>query len=147
MKPVDYLKAAGVGLSVMILTIAASFPMVFVYATFVEPGHPQAFYNEAAKWIAPWSSHILGPILFFTFNFWLARRNSSRNAATFAVATIILYILIDFGLTLPFVPASAFFSQTVLLSLIGKLIAALAGAQLGSRRRPGAVVQSNGATS
>jgi hypothetical protein len=63
------LKAAGVGLGVMVLTVAASFPMVFVYATFIEPGHPRAFYNDAAQWIAPWSSHVFGPILFLCFQF------------------------------------------------------------------------------
>lgn len=134
MRPIDYLKAGGLGLAVMALTIAASFPMVFVYATFVEPGHPQTFYNEAAKWIAPWSSHILGPILFFAFNYWLARRRPERNASAFAAATIGLYILIDFGISLAFVPAAAFFTPTVALSLAAKLSGALAGAWLGSRR-------------
>jgi hypothetical protein len=135
MRPIDYLKAAGLGLAVMALTIAASFPMVFVYATFVEPGHPQTFYNEAAKWIAPWSSHILGPILFFAFNYRLARRRPERNALAFAVATIGLYVLIDFGMSLPFVPAAAFFTPTVALSLVAKLGGALAGAWLGKRAR------------
>lgn len=135
MKPIDYLKAAGLGLAVMALTIAASFPMVFVYATFIEPGHPQAFYNESAKWIAPWSSHILGPILFFAFNYSLARRRPERNASAFAVATIGLYILIDFGMSLVFVPAIAFFRPAVALSLVAKLSGALAGAWLGKRAR------------
>lgn len=135
MRSIDYLKAAGLGLAVMALTIAASFPMVFVYATFVEPGHPQTFYNEAAKWIAPWSSHILGPILFFAFNYSLARRRPERNASAFAVAMIGLYILIDFGISLAFVPVVAFFTPTVALSLIVKLSGALAGAWLGRRSR------------
>lgn len=133
MKPIDYLKAAGVALAVLTLTVAASFPMVFFYATFIEPGHPQAFYNEAAKWIAPWSSHVLGPILFFAFNYALARRNPGRKAVAFAAATIGFYILIDFGIMLSFVPASAFLTLTVALSLAAKLIGALAGARLGAR--------------
>lgn len=134
MKPIDYLKAAGVGLAVMTLTVAASFPMVYVYATFIEPGHPQSFYNGAAKWIAPWSSHILGPILFFLFNYRLARRSPDRHAMAFAAATIGLYVLIDFGMMLPFVPASAFFNPVTALSLTGKLIGAVSGALLGKRR-------------
>lgn len=134
MKPIDFLKAAGVGLAVMALTVAASFPMVFVYATFVEPGHPQEFYTQAAQWIAPWSSHILGPILFFAFNFWLARRRPERNALLFAVASIVLYAVIDFGMMLFFAPPSAFLNLTVALSLTGKLLGAVAGALLGSRR-------------
>jgi hypothetical protein len=134
MKPIDYPKAAGVGLAVMALTVAASFPMVYVYATFIEPGHPQSFYNDAAKWIAPWSSHILGPILFFVFNYRLARRSPDRNAMAFAAATIGLYVLIDFGMMLPFVPASAFFNPTTALSITAKLIGAVSGALLGKRR-------------
>lgn len=137
MKPTDYFKAAGVALAVLVLTVAASFPMVFVYATFVEPGHPQSFYNEAAKWIAPWSSHILGPILFVAFNYWLARRSPQRNAIAFATATILFYIVIDFGMMLAFVPPSALLNSTVALSLVGKVIGALLGAWLGSRRRAG----------
>jgi hypothetical protein len=131
MRSIDYLKAAGLGLAVMTLTIAASFPMVFVYATFVEPGHTQTSYNESARWIAPWSSHILGPILFFAFNYSLARRRPERNASAFAVAMIGLYILVDFGISLAFVPVIAFFTPTVALSLIAKLSGALAGAWLG----------------
>lgn len=135
MKPIDYLKAAGVALAVLTLTVAASFPMVFFYATFIEPGHPQAFYNEAAQWIAPWSSHVLGPILFFAFNYRLARRNAERNAMAFAAATIGAYVVIDFGMSLPFAPASAFLTPTVAASLAAKLTGALTGAWLGARQR------------
>lgn len=135
MKPIDYLKAAAVGVAVMALTVAASFPMVAFYATYVEPGHPQSFYNQAATWIAPWSSHVLGPILFFAFNYWLARRNLDRNPITFAAATIALYLLIDFGMMLPFMPASAFFSPIVALSMIAKAIGAVSGGLIGKRQR------------
>lgn len=137
MKPTDYFKAAGVAVAVLVLTVAASFPMVFAYATFVEPGHPQSFYNEAAKWIAPWSSHILGPILFFAFNYWLASRRPQRNAIAFATATILFYIVIDFGLMLAFVPPAGLLNVTVALSLMGKVIGALLGGWLGSGRRVG----------
>jgi hypothetical protein len=64
MRAVDYLKALGVAVATLAITLAAGFPMVAFYAYFIEPGHPQEFYNEAAQWIAPWSSHILGPLAF-----------------------------------------------------------------------------------
>ncbi len=129
MKALDYLKAAGVALAIMVLTLAFSFPMVFVYATFIEPGHPQAYYNEAATWIAPWSSHILGPILFFAFNFWLAKRRPQRNAVMFSIASFVLYVLIDGGSTVLFgVSLPQVFTLTVLLSLLAKAAAALIGA-------------------
>ena len=132
MRPADYVKAAGVGFAVMVLTMAASYPMVSFYAAVIEPGHPQEFYADAAQWIAPWSSHILGPILFFAFNYWLARRNRARNAAAFAVASIGLYALVDFGLMALFAPLSAFLGMTPALSLVAKLVSALAGAYLGA---------------
>ncbi len=52
----EFTKALGVSLFVLVLTLAASFPMVAVYAYLIEPGHPPEFYSEAANWIAPWSS-------------------------------------------------------------------------------------------
>jgi hypothetical protein len=135
MRPIDYVKAAGVGAAVLTLTVAASFPMVALYAAFIEPGRPQEFYSESAKWIAPWSSHLLGPLLFFVFNYWLARRRPDRNALAFAAASIGLYALIDLGVMVLFVPAEALFSAALALSITGKLIAALAGAALGTRSK------------
>ena len=128
------LKAASVGLAVMILTMVASFPMVAAYAYLIEPGHPREFYSAAAMWIAPWSSHLLGPVLFLWFNFALARRRPDRNAIAFATATIVLYALIDAG-SLPLFGASisAFFSPVVLASLAFKTAGALSGAWLGAR--------------
>lgn len=78
MKPIDYVKALVVAVAVLAITLAASFPMVAFYAYFIEPGHPQEFYNAAAQWIAPWTSYILGPLCFFAFNYWLARRSPAR---------------------------------------------------------------------
>lgn len=74
-----FFKALGVAVATLAITLAASFPMVAFYAFFIEPGHPQEFYNEAARWIAPWSSHVIGPMVFFAFNYWLAARSPRRN--------------------------------------------------------------------
>lgn len=147
MRPIDLLKALGVALATLVITLAASFPMVAFYAFFIEPGHPQEFYNEAAQWIAPWSSHVLGPIVFFAFNYWLAKRSPQRNAFLFASATVVLYALVDLS-TLPMMglPIAAALTPTVGVSLIGKVCGAFLGAYLGSTKRaegdervPGAV--------
>jgi len=135
MQPIDYLKALGVALATLFVTLAASFPMVAVYAYFIEPGHDQAFYNAAAQWIAPWSSYIFGPILFFAFNFWLARRSPARNAIAFAISSIVLYVAVDLSL-LPAMgfPVSAALAQAGWwLAVTSKTAAALAGAVLGRR--------------
>ena len=137
----DFLKAFGIAFAVLVLTLAASYPMVAVYAWLVAPGQPQEFYIAAAQWIAPWSSHVLGPVLFFAFNYWLARRRPERNALAFAAASIAAYVLIEAGslvlLDVAIAPAALL---TMSLSLAGKLAAALLGARAGSRRARGPVL-------
>jgi hypothetical protein len=121
-------------LAVLVITLAASYPMVAVYAWLIEPGHPQEYYVEAAQWIAPWSSHVLGPLVFFTLNYWLARRQPRRHALLFAVATVVAYVVIDFGaLMLMDVPLSLRAALVMSISLAAKLLGALLGGWLGSR--------------
>ena len=136
MNAFDFVKALGVAIAVLVITLAASFPMVAFYAFVIEPGQPQEFYNEAAQWIAPWSSHILGPIAFFAFNFWLAKRSPRRNAMLFAAATIVLYAVVDLS-TLPMMglPIAAALTVPVGLSLLGKALGAFLGAYSGARAR------------
>jgi hypothetical protein len=136
MKPNDYLIAALVAIAVLIITMAASFPMVALYAMMIEPGHPQAFYNEALLWIAPWSSHILGPVLFFAFNYWLARRRPERDANVFALTAFGAYLLIELQLTAAMGEGlRQALTVSMLLSLSAKLAASIAGAMLGIRNR------------
>jgi len=136
MKVSDYAKALGVAVATLAITLAASYPMVAFYAYFVEPGHPQEFYNEAARWIAPWSSHILGPFLFLAFNYWLASRSSERNAMLFAAATIACFVIVDWSM-LPMmgIPIGAVLTATLFVSLAGKAVGAFSGAWLGAQRR------------
>ena len=132
----DCCRAIIVGFAVFAGTLLLSIPMVAVYAHLINPGHSSEFYREAATWIAPWSSHIGGPLLFF----WLTRRHTVRhpetNAVAFAFPTIVSYVVIDlssvqiFGLALSSVVTRAFVA-----SLAVKSVAAFAGAILGSRRR------------
>lgn len=136
MSAIDFVKALGVAIATLAITLAASFPMVAFYAFFIEPGHPQEFYNEAAQWIAPWSSHVLGPLIFFASNFWLARRTPERNAMLFAAATIVLYAVVDLS-TWPMMglPISSALTVTFALSLCAKAAGAVLGAYLGSQSR------------
>lgn len=135
MTAADFAKALAVAIAIVVSTLAASFPMVAFYAFVIEPGHPQEFYNEAAQWIAPWSSHILGPLAFLAFNYWLARRSPERSAMLFAAATIVLYAVVDLS-TLPMMslPISAAFTLPVGLSFAAKAAGAFLGAYLGSRK-------------
>ena len=134
MTVLDYLKAVAVAITTLVFTIAASFPMVAVYAFLIEPGHEQAFYTDAAQWIAPWSSHILGPITFFALNYWLARKSPERNAILFAVSTIIAYLFIDLGIVIAIREDIAFFlTLEAIFWVVMKLAGALLGAQLGKK--------------
>jgi len=134
MSVVDAFKALGVAVGVLAITLAASYPMVAFYAFFVEPGHPQEFYADAALWIAPWSSYVLGPLLFFAFNYWLAKRSPKRHAMLFAAVTVILYAAVDLSM-LPMmgIPVVAALTVPFGLSLGTKAAAAFLGAYLGAR--------------
>ena len=133
----ESLKALGVAVFVLVFTIAASFPMVAVYAYLIEPGHPPEFYSEAANWIAPWSSHILGPIAFFACNYWLVKTVRARFPLRFAASTIGFYLLVDLVMlgTLLGIPLRTYFTLGILLSLSAKIVAAFWGANLGLARR------------
>ena len=137
MKFADFAKALGVAVFVLVVAIAASFPMVAVYAYLIEPGHPPEFYTEAANWIAPWSSYVLGPIVFFACNYWLAKTGRVQFPLRFAALTIGCYVLVDLGLVSVLIglPLSSFLTVGVILSLVVKLVAAVWGARLGSVRR------------
>jgi len=131
----DYLKAIGVALASIVITIIASFPMVAFYAYFIEPGHPQEFYMEAAQWIAPWSSYILGPIVFFGLNYWLAKRSPERDAMLFAIASIIFYLIVDLSIV-PIMGGdmSVFLTVGMAFWFSLKVFGAILGARLGQRR-------------
>ncbi|MBL0940874.1 MAG: hypothetical protein IBJ03_18425 [Gemmatimonadaceae bacterium] len=136
MQPIDFLRALALGLVVLVGTLLASVLMVAFYAYVINPGHSQDVYNAAALWIAPWASHVFGPLLFFWGNYRGAVRKPQRNAIAFACASIVGYVILDmasvplFGTTFATVLTLTFF-----LSLGGKTVGALLGAWLGGRAR------------
>lgn len=136
MKRIDLLRAAGIGFAVFIGTLLLSVPMVAFYSFVINPGHPQEFYNEAAKWIAPWSSHVFGPLIFLLLNYRGARKRPERNAMTFALATVLAYLLIDLASVPMFgIAFSTVLTGTFFISLAVKTAGALLGAALGQRQQ------------
>ena len=131
MKPIDFAKAAGVAIVVLVLNVLIAVLVIFAYSIFIEPGHPPEFYNAAALRIAPWCSHIFGTALFFAAGYLFARRRPERNGLLFAVAFTVLYAIID-GATVGFVGT---LSVEHGLSTLAKLLAALAGAFLATPKR------------
>jgi hypothetical protein len=131
MKPIDFARAAGVAVLLLALNVLISIFVVLGYSVLVEPGHPKEFYDAAAQRIAPWCSHIAGTALFLGAGYLFTRRRPQRNGFWFAGAVTLFYALID-AATVGFVGA---FAPSFVLSLLAKLIAALAGAFLAMRRR------------
>ena len=56
MKPIDFAKAAGVAVAVLVLNVLIAILVVFVYSVLIDPGHPREYYDAAAPRIAPWCS-------------------------------------------------------------------------------------------
>lgn len=131
MKPIDYAKAAGVAIGLLVLNVLIAILVVTFYSYVIEPGHPREFYQAAALKIAPWCSHIAGTALFFAAGYLFARRRPERSGLLFATAFTVLYALID-SATVGFVGA---LSLEFALSMLAKLLASLAGAFLACRRR------------
>jgi hypothetical protein len=135
MSTLDYCRAVTIGFTVFAGTLLLSIPLVAVYALLINPGQSQEFYRAAATWIAPWSSHIGGPMLFFGLTRRQTRRHPQTHPIAFAWAAIGSYVAIDlmsaplFGLTL-----STVVTRVFVLSLAVKLVAVFAGAILGARR-------------
>jgi hypothetical protein len=134
MNGLDFVKALGVALLLMVINVAASFAVVAAYAAFVEPGHEASFYEDSAQWIAPWSSIFVGAALFFLAGLWLSWRRSGRNGFAFAAAFALIYAAIDIAI-IAAAGALGALGLMVAGSMASKLVAALLGAWL-SRPRP-----------
>ena len=92
MKPIDYAKAAAVGLGVLALNLLLTTAAITVYALAIEPGRPQAHYNAIAPQIGAWSGPAGGVVLMFLAGWFCAKRRPERNGLLFAavLATSIL---------------------------------------------------------
>jgi hypothetical protein len=134
MKPMDYAKALGLALLVLALNIALTFPAVFLYSLFVEPGHPPEFYTAAAPRIAMWTAPAGGVLLMALATYVSGRRRPERNAVAYALAVGIGYVLLDTASGLAMAPASEFVKPHFLMSMALAALAALAGGWLAQRR-------------
>lgn len=135
MKPIDYLKAAGTALLLQVLNVAISFPVVGIWRALFEPQTPP---QEVALRVAPWSSHLIGPVLFFAAAWALARRRPDRNGLAMALAVWAAYLLLEAASSAAYPRGLAMLlTLTFAVSMGVKLAAAVLGAALA--RRPRAV--------
>jgi hypothetical protein len=130
MKPMEYLRAAGLAFVVLIIDVVLAMGVVYVWGTYAHPNQPQSFYETAGIPIARWSTRIVGSGLIFVAA-WAAARRPERRAYEFALALVFFYALLD-GASVGF---EDFFNANLALTLAIKLIAAIGGATLGVRQR------------
>jgi len=133
MKRRDFLLIPAAALGVMITNVAASFFMVWVYATFIDPGHPYAYYQAFAEGAAPIGSVVAGIPLMLLAGFLLARGREKSGALLAAGSAAMVYIIVDLAIIIG-ANASGWIWLWVALSHVTKLLAALAGAALATRR-------------
>ena len=135
MKPIDFAKAAGLGGAALALNLALLFVLVFLYAQFIAPGHPEAFYAAAAPRIGVWSAPIGGISLLFLAAWLFGGRRPGRNAYLFGLSVFVSYAAIDMAMGLAMAPLDKLFTPPFLFALGGGLIASLAGAWLAAQDR------------
>jgi hypothetical protein len=128
---IDFAKAFGVAVGILVVNVAISFGVVAAYSVWVDPGHDQAYYEAAAQWLAPWSSVAFGWLLFFIACMLLSRR-PERNALAFAIAVFAFYAAIDLGILFA-AGALGALVPFVALSLASKLVGAIGGVWMAGR--------------
>lgn len=117
-------------LAILLTNFMLVFAAVYFYASFIRPGEPQEFYEASAPGIASWTVPIGGGLLFFLVTFFRTRRNSIRNAFALAIATWVIYVILDIALGLLLSSGMSFMNLQLMFSLGIALLGALAGAQL-----------------
>ena len=101
MRPIDFLKALGVAIGLLVLKVVIAFLAVAVYAYFIDTGHPHEYYEANATNIVRWPVHIVGTALFLLAGHWFAKRRPQRNGLLFAATFTALHMIVD-GATVAF---------------------------------------------
>jgi hypothetical protein len=133
MKPIDYLKALGVGVGVLALNLLVTTLVITAYALLVEPGRPQEHYTAMAPQIGAWSGPLGGMVLMFLAGGFFARRRPLRNGVVFIAVAWGFYLALDAALGVAAGGSAAILTLNFALSLGGALLAGLAGAMLSRR--------------
>lgn len=111
----------------LIVNVLVSIVVVAVYAYFIDPGHPSEFYEEFAKFSAPYSSVFAGMPLMFVWCWWLSRKWDLKSI----IAIWIVYAIIDITV-LSISGWTARLAVFAAVSLLTKLAAAVLGARVGA---------------
>ena len=136
LQPIDYLKALATAVVIVMVNVAISYGVMAVYSHMIDPGHELAYYEAAAQRIAPWSSIVFGPILFFFASYFFAKRRPERSAVGFALAIFAAYALIEVIVMTSAGKLIEMFA-IVALSMTTKLVGGLLGAKRAQAHQTG----------
>jgi len=131
MRPVDFAKAAGLGAIIFIIDVLIAFAAMYAWGAIFEPGHTEAFYERAAVPMARWSTRTVGTAMMLIAAWYFGRRNPARNTYAFGALLVFFYAFADGAIVL----FREFFTLGIAVSMLFKLIGALAGAHLARRSR------------
>jgi hypothetical protein len=131
MKPVDFVKALGVAILIMVLDLVCAFAFVWVWTLINSPPQPLTPTDPLVIELSTRSTSICGPILFALFVWLFSRKRPDRNAWVFALAVFAFYMLVDWGM----VAFRGILEPGVLGIAALKLLGALVGALLAGFRR------------
>ena len=120
---------ASAAIIVMILNIAISFVWVWVYATFIDKGHDNEYYEEYAQRSAPHSSMVAGFPLMVGAAFFLGSLWEPEFAMTAALTMWLVYTVLDVAIVALSKPEAKFW-RIVVISQAIKLGGAVMGAML-----------------
>ena len=130
MRPIDFAKAFGVGVLVMVLNMALLFGLGFIYDTVIEPGRTAAYYQGVYPKIGAWSAPIGAIVLLFLAAWGSGVRRPARNPYVFGALVYASYFGVDVALTLGMGPLATLLVPPFLISLGGGAVATVAGAAL-----------------
>ncbi|HWX80325.1 MAG TPA: hypothetical protein VNZ02_09550 [Steroidobacteraceae bacterium] len=129
MRPLDVAKAAGLGAVIFIIDVLIAFGAMYAWGMIFQPGHSEAFYEQAAVPMARWSTRTVGTAMILGVTWFCGRRKPQRNAYAFGALIVFFYAFFDGAIVL----FAGFFTLGIAVTMLLKLIGAAAGAYLARR--------------
>jgi hypothetical protein len=129
MRPIDVAKAAGLGAVIFIIDVLIAFGAMYAWGMIFQPGHSEAFYEQAAVPMARWSTRTVGTAMILGVAWFCGRRNLKRNAYAFGALIVFFYAFFDGAIVL----FAGFFTLGIAVTMLLKFIGAATGAYLARR--------------
>lgn len=133
MRALDLAKDALTAFLILVANMALLFAVMFVYGTFIDTGHDQAYYEAAAPRLAVWSAPIGGAVLHFLAGLFRIGRNPGRGAMAVVITTWVFYVFIDLAAGFAMAPDASFINLQLAMSLGIALLGGLAATRVATR--------------